>query len=59
MIQINDDYYEDLNVDSTRKILEAFERDEHPKVFFLFSIVHFPFFHDSLHDVDECPIDYS
>jgi NADH-quinone oxidoreductase E subunit len=31
MMQINDDFYEDLDRDSTRKILEALKRGEQPK----------------------------
>lgn len=31
MMQIGDDYYEDLDADSTTKILEAFKRGETPK----------------------------
>jgi len=31
MIQINDDYYEDLDYDSTKALLEAFARGETPK----------------------------
>ncbi|MBI5164573.1 MAG: NADH-quinone oxidoreductase subunit NuoE [Magnetospirillum sp.] len=31
MMQINDDYYEDLTADSTRKILDALKRGETPK----------------------------
>ena len=31
MMQINDDYYEDLDADSTKAVLEAFKRGETPK----------------------------
>ena len=31
MIQINDDFYEDLDEDSTRRLLEAFKRGETPR----------------------------
>jgi hypothetical protein len=31
MIQVNDDFYEDLGEDSTRRLLEAFKRGEAPK----------------------------
>jgi NADH-quinone oxidoreductase subunit E/NADH dehydrogenase (ubiquinone) flavoprotein 2 len=31
MMQIGDDYYEDLDVDSTRKVLQALRRGETPK----------------------------
>jgi NADH-quinone oxidoreductase subunit E len=31
ILQIDDDYYEDLNYDSTVKLLEAFKRGERPK----------------------------
>ena len=31
MIQVNDDFYEDLDEDSTRRLLEAFKRGETPK----------------------------
>ena len=31
MLQIDDDYYEDLNYESTVKLLEAFKRGERPK----------------------------
>jgi hypothetical protein len=30
MIQIGDDYYEDLDANSTRKVLQAFRRGETP-----------------------------
>ena len=32
MVQINDDFYEDLSYDTTKKILEALARGEHPKI---------------------------
>ncbi|MFH1803389.1 MAG: NADH-quinone oxidoreductase subunit NuoE [Pseudomonadota bacterium] len=32
MMQVNDDYYEDLTVDSTKAILDALKRGETPKV---------------------------
>ncbi|PZC78766.1 hypothetical protein B5X24_HaOG217224 [Helicoverpa armigera] len=31
MIQVNDDYYEDLSVDDTKEIIEKLKRDEKPK----------------------------
>jgi hypothetical protein len=31
VIQVNDDFYEDLDADSTRRMLEAFRRGETPK----------------------------
>ena len=31
MMQINDDYYEDLDEESTRTVLEALKRGEQPK----------------------------
>src|SRR6185437_5247719 len=31
VIQVNDDFYEDLNADSTRRLLDALRRDEPPK----------------------------
>ncbi len=31
MIQVNDDFYEDLDEDSTRRLLEAFKRGETPR----------------------------
>ncbi len=31
MMQINDDFYEDLDADATRKVLDALKKGEHPK----------------------------
>ncbi len=31
VLKVNDDYYEDLDAESTRAVLEAFKRGEHPR----------------------------